>query len=125
MSLLLNHCRFLFPHLSEHKFNYQGKSPHTTAEPAFFGFRNRRPRLRPGLLCPGPGASQAESHHSGKLGLRGGRKGPPRDLPRPVPEVLGLPRSASATSGQRRRLAGPRPQLARTPRQAQAPPTSL
>ena len=69
-----------------------------------------------------PGSDSSQS--SGRLGRCGGRQGPPGDLPRPVPVVLGLPRSAIATSGQRRRRAGPgpgQPQLRASPASSWSP----
>lgn len=93
--------------------------------------RPRRPRPRnpqapppPGL--PHPVSSPAHTSRSyGKQSLCVGRQGPPRGLPRPVPEVLGLPRSAIATSGQRRRFAGLGPSQPALRARLSLSPTSL
>lgn len=98
-------------HLLEVGSTSQGKDPH----PADLALGTRRPRLR------------RVSHVQMRAGLRQQpqfgqarplqrQAGSTRDLPRPVPVVLGLPRSAIATSGQRRRPAGPRSRSTPTPR---------
>lgn len=125
LSLLLNHISFSYLLLKQgylilrilggstvQTSHRKGVPARPHANPALAGLRTRRPRLRPGLPRLDEALDSDKSHWSGTLGLCGGRQSRQGGLPRPVPEVLGLPRSAIATSGQRQLLAGPRTQSA-------------
>lgn len=86
------------------------------------------PASAPHRHRPGSPPPPAASRRAGLIPERGsasaGTGGVVWGLPRPVPEVLGLPRSAIATSGRRPRRAGPGPRSARAPRLTRRLPTA-
>lgn len=127
LSLLLNHISFSYLLLKQGylilrilggstvQTSHRKGVPRTPA-------RQPRPCRPPNPQAPPPPGSPASGWGTGlwqKPLVRHARPlwrqaESPGGLPRPVPEVLGLPRSAIATSGQRQLLAGPRTQSAWT-----------